>query len=398
MTSITADETDQILPNLDSIPKIREVLERVYGGWEHVRPPANLIAGGVVLQGCLPLLMEEISTEDLIHLIGQKKYKQLRFLYRQSSFLNMWYGLELKRVLESLTAAQIQVMVLKGADLASSLYPRPELRHFNDVDLLVRPEDLTITIAILEGLGYSYHQEYRFEANSKQRAAFVYVKKGPNGYTVFEIHTRLHSNEMGVSFAPLQIWERARLITVAGVSVFGMGLEDLLVYLCWHYRSHVFDRLIWLYDIAIILRRYADRLDWTLAHRIAYESGLAATLYFSVLWCKLVFNIAIPAKARIERFMPPNIILRLIACLVGDDLTFVLQRIALRERKILQRLMVDNVRMLCLVAVRTIVPSPTHLGRLHMEHSRLPLSFFWLYYPLHFLTVLKAVVRYRQRS
>lgn len=395
---ITSTSVDQLISNLDAIPQVKEALTYIYGGLDRVRLPTSLTARNVVLQGCLPLLMEGSSAEALIKEVGQKKYEQLHAHYEQSSLLNLWYSLELRRVLEATTAAQISVMVLKGADIATTLYPRPELRHFGDVDLMVRPKDLAATIAILEDLGYCYHQEYRFEVISRQRAGFVYVKEVINGYLVFEIHTALHSNEMGVSFDTALIWERARSIAVGGVSIYGMGLEDLFLYLCWHYRSHAFSRLIWLYDIAILLLRCSSQLDWPLVYRLAFEQGLAATVYYCVRWCEQVFHIPFPENTRLEKCMPSAFIRLLITRSVGSDFASVLRSTARRERKLLQRLLVDNAHALCLVMTRAIFPSPTHLGRLYMEHSRLPLRLFWLYYPLHPLFVLRAYFTKQQNK
>lgn len=392
MTFTSLERVEHSVGNQDAIPPIKEVFEYVYEGLDHLRT-SNLTAEASILQGCLPLLMEQVRAETLMQQMGEKKYKRLRYLYQQISILNLWYGVELKHILDAMVVAQIRVMVLKGADIATCLYPRPGLRPFNDIDLMVQPKDLAATIAIFEKLGYHYHQEYRFEAISRQRAGFVYVKEVPVGYLAFEIHTSPHSNEMGVSFDVMQIWERARPIIIADMSVYGMGLEDMLLYLCWHYRSHLFSHLIWLYDIALMLLRYADQLDWTLVHRLAREQGLMATLYYSVHWCQQLFHISLPEVAQIERFMPPIFIQRLIARLVGGDLTSVLRRTAERERKLLQYLMVDNVRALCLVGWHIVFPSPTHLGRLYMEHSRLPLRLFWLYYPLHPLLGLGAYFR-----
>lgn len=397
MTSTSA-KLNQVIWSPNAMPKVEEVLEYIYGGLDRVRPPATLVGGAALLQGCLPLLMEETSSEALIQRVGQEKYEQLRNLYRQSSLLNLHYSLELKHVLETITAAGIHVMLLKGAEIATTLYPRPELRHFNDIDLMVQPKDLAATIAILERQGYHYHQEYRFESISKRRSAFVYVKEGLDGHLVFEIHTSPHSNEMGISFDTAQIWERVRPITVAGNSISGMGLEDLLLYLCWHYRSHSFSRLIWLYDIAIVMLRCAEQLDWALVHQLAQEWGLAATVYYCLRLCEQVFHISIPENAQIEKYMPPIFIQRLITRQIGDDLPSVLRRSAYRKRKLLQRFMVDDARTLCLVMVRAVFPSPTHLGRLYMEHSRLPLHLFWLYYALHPLFVFREYFRNRRNK
>jgi hypothetical protein len=386
-------DADQVSSALDVISRVGEVLGHVYDDLSQVRLPSSIVDGSVVLQGCLPLLLEGTPAQALKEQVGQKKYEMLHDLHQQSSLQNLWYGLELKNILEAFESAQVPVMVLKGADLAMTLYPRPELRHFGDVDLMVQPKDLAEAKAILEHSGYHYHREYRFEAVSKQRVAFVYVKKVPTGYLLFEIHTSPHSNEMGISFASFLLWERARRITIAGSCVYGMGLEDLLLYLCWHYRSHEFSRLIWLYDIALILLSYADQLDWAIVRRLAHQLGLSATLYFCAHLCQEVFHITVPEAAKLEMCKPPAYVQWLKVHFIGDNLTSVLHRTARRKRKLLQYLLVDNFCALCRMGLRAFFPSPTHLGRLYMEHSPLPLSLFWLYYFVHPLNVLKEVCK-----
>jgi hypothetical protein len=385
------DEADVV----DSIPGVGTLLEYMYGGLENIALPSTIPSGSGVIQGCLALLMREYPAQVLIEQMGPKKYEQLRSLYQHSSLLNLWYSWELKNVLQAITEEHIPVMVLKGADIATTLYYHAELRHYSDVDLMVQPEKLAATIAVFERLGYHYHQEYRFETVSKQRAAFVYVKEVAAGYLVFEIHISPHSNEMGVSFDPIQMWERARPITIEGVNVRGMGLEDLLVYLCWHFRSHSFSRLIWLYDIAMVLLRCSDSIDWNVVGDLARKQGLMSTVYTCVVWCQQAFHISLPEHVHIERFAPPAFVQQLITHFVGDDLTSLLQVGAHHERKLLQRLLVDNRRALYRVLMRAVFPSPTHLGRLYMEHSRLPVRLFWLYYPLHPLFMLQEYFKNR---
>jgi hypothetical protein len=307
MNSLTAHDT---MGRLKTIPDVGDALEHIYEGLSRAPSPSAPLLGSTILHGCLPLLMGEIPAEKLIQRVGQKKYEQWRNLYRQSTLLNLWYGLELKLVLEAASEAHIPVMVLKGADLAFTLYPDPEQRHFSDIDLMVRPQHLADLIALLERLGYSYHQEYRFEAISQERAAFVYKKEVKVGYIVFEIHISPHRNEMGVSFNVTQLWERSRKITVAGVQASGMGLEDLLLYLCWHFRSHAFNRLIWLYDIALLLMYRADDFDWTLLYQLARKQGLLSTVYYCLRWSEQVFYVPTPEGAELERLMPPMLVQR----------------------------------------------------------------------------------------
>lgn len=378
----------------DTLP-IENALAFTYGGvgeLDRMLRDMRVEVQARLLQGCLPLLLQEIAAETLGERIGREQYERMRACYREMCLLNLWYSAELKQVLGAIAEARIPVLALKGADLASTLYPHPDLRYFDDVDLMVHPRDLAATIELLEKSGYVYFQEYRFESISTQRAAFVYVKTVAVGYLMIELHTAPHSNELGISFDVASIWQRARQITVFDSQVLGMGLEDLFLYLCWHCRSHYFERLIWLYDVALALHHWGGRLDWSQLYRLASQQGLKATVYYMVRWCQLLWGVSVP-EAQLETFAPPTFMRWLIARFIGQDTLAVLRRSSRRARKLMQHLMVDDLKTLCLVELRTLFPSPTHLGRLYMEHSRLPLRLYWVYYGLHPFFALRESLR-----
>jgi len=380
------------------VPSIETIQEALCAELAAAHLPETLSSGAVVVQGCLPLLMNAVSAEAIIERVGPQKYARIRKLYKESSLLNLWYGLELQKLLQILGDAQIPVMVLKGADLAATFYSRTELRHFGDVDLLVKPDHLMAVAALLEQAGYQYHQEYRFEAISKQRVGFVYVKAVAAGYLAFEVHTSPHSNEMGVSFDAAQWWQRARPIVVANVTTLGMGLEDLLLYLCWHYRSHAFSRLIWLYDIAVVVSGAAEQLDWSLLAHLARQQGLSSTIYYCLRWCQQLFHVSLPAHNPMHYFEPSKPLQWLMNYAIVDDVAPLVHRHMHYKRKLLQRLMADNVPALCRILLRLLFPSPTHLGRLYMERYSLPVHLFWLYYPVHPFFVLASYLKRRGRN
>ena len=376
-----------------SLPGIERILTLSYGDLDRRLRTMRLRSGASLLQGCLPLLLHEVSANSLIERIGLERYEQLRACYQEMCLLNLWFSLEQRKVFEAITAAKIPLMVLKGADIALTCYPQPDLRYFDDVDLMVHPEDLRTTIRLLEQLGYKYHQEYRFEAISGQRSGFVYAKQVAAGYVVFEVHTAPHANELGVTFDVPGLWRRARQATLHGVQAQTMGLEDLLLFLCWHYRSHFFERLIWLYDVVMLLLAHGSELDWMLLYRLARRQGMLATIYYVLGWCQQLFEITLPPEAHLERFAPPAYVQWLVRCLLGDNTSAVLRPSMINGRKVLQHLMVDDLKSLGRAELRAIFPSPTHLGRLYMEHSRLPLRLFWLYYFLHPFVALKQTWR-----
>jgi hypothetical protein len=61
---------------------------------------------------------------------------------------------QLAELLAACAGQNIQVIVLKGALLAQTVYAEAALRPMNDIDLLFQPADLPRVGQFLEGLGY----------------------------------------------------------------------------------------------------------------------------------------------------------------------------------------------------------------------------------------------------
>src|SRR2546429_1178552 len=118
--SAYSSETDNDAHPPRMVPLPGAILEVLYAELATGRLPETVSSGAVILQGCLPLFMDVVPAATAIERIGQKKYTHMRQLYKESSLLNLWYGLELQQLLLALNDAQIPVMVLKGADLAAT--------------------------------------------------------------------------------------------------------------------------------------------------------------------------------------------------------------------------------------------------------------------------------------
>src|SRR5581483_8659917 len=82
------------------VPSIESIQETLYAELAASHLPETISSGSVVLQGCLPLLMHAISAEAIIQHVGPQKYAHIRKLYKESSLLNLWYGLELQKLLQ----------------------------------------------------------------------------------------------------------------------------------------------------------------------------------------------------------------------------------------------------------------------------------------------------------
>jgi hypothetical protein len=184
----------------------------------------------------------------------------------------------LAAVFETFALEGIEVVALKGAGLAETVYRDRALRPMNDLDLLVREEVLEDAAAALRRIGYEPEPSARTAAELRQiHHHWRFRSVGPAAPDVpVELHWRLDP--------PGWPWRvdleavRARAATTPFSSGRGSVLapEDLLATLPLHICRHRFrGGLISLCDIAAIVTTHGDRIDWqAVAERAtAWQAG-----------------------------------------------------------------------------------------------------------------------------
>ena len=180
-----------------------------------------------------------------------------------------------EHALRPLDEAGLTPLVHKGAALVER-YPGPGLRPMDDVDLLVPADQAQAAVAVLEAAGW--------------RRGVHSVDLPDPGYDVpmvhreavglpIELHRELQrrgQRTSGVDAALL--WAGRRASSVAGRRAWGVAPELELLVLATHAAKpfHVFSRLIWAVDIAVVAG--AGGLDWDLVARRAQELRCATAV------------------------------------------------------------------------------------------------------------------------
>jgi Uncharacterised nucleotidyltransferase len=90
-----------------------------------------------------------------------------------------------------------------------------------------------------------------------------------------------------------ELFERAANATLAGRRVKAFSAEDLLLILAVHAAKHVWGRLLWLCDIAQILK--LGNLNWNSVQARAREVGIERILRITLLLAKQLSGMEIPA-------------------------------------------------------------------------------------------------------
>ncbi len=234
----------------------------------HVSPAEWVeLEGEAVRHGLAPLLYRAMRPSLGTLSVPAAVADGLRDVYLHSALRNSVLHAELSSVLGALRGDGVEVVVLKGAFLASGVYDDPALRPMADVDLLVRVGDLGRTEDVLRALGYAPSYEPGADREALRHHHLPRFVK-PGAFPV-----EVHWTPLGHSIAPsLQLeplWRAARTAKVAGTEVLVLSPEYLLHHLCMHAAAHRFRlSLLHLHDVALVVRRHPG-LDWDAAAALA---------------------------------------------------------------------------------------------------------------------------------
>jgi hypothetical protein len=108
-----------------------------------------------VQQNLAPLLYRRIKDLGITAHLPCEVYEDLRnrYLYSAASSMRLYH--EFGKVMTAMQAAHIPIIPLKGIYLAQTVYKNPALRPMCDIDILVKPNDITLSVDVLKALGYS---------------------------------------------------------------------------------------------------------------------------------------------------------------------------------------------------------------------------------------------------
>jgi hypothetical protein len=231
--------------------------------------------------------------------------------YAENGLRNLALYRTARLVLQHFQRQGIAAIVLKGVYLAQAVYRDPAARVMSDVDLLVKAEARGQVAALFGALGYSqvqsatdapthlHHDRYRRAGHSAE----------------FEVHWALISRDDPFHIDLNGLWERAAGVSIAGVPVCVLAVEDTLLHLCVHMTyQHVFDRfsLRCLCDVQRAIRNYGERIDWDAVCARAAEWGCERNVHLALLAAHRLLGAAVPADV-LRRLRPADFDERLVA-------------------------------------------------------------------------------------
>jgi hypothetical protein len=198
----------------------------------------------------------------------------------------------LGRIVAQLEEHGIEVILLKGAALAPALYEDLGTRPMSDLDLLARQEEIDRASGVLQQLGYREHYPPQLGMPRGVNQAIAHerhLRGGPGGELAIELHWNIIAGA-GDRRAPPPQWpwderipfESAHIRDQAGKPLRSWSLSPTasLLYAAAHlmlqHGSQA--RLLWNYDLHLILTHSGEAIRWAELPLIAGELHWADAL------------------------------------------------------------------------------------------------------------------------
>ena len=193
-----------------------------------------------------------------------------------------------RRVVDLLAARGVEALVLKGPALAAR-WESPALRESGDLDLLVRRRDAARAWAALLEAGW---REALPVAPRARRAVLRTEREHPftgGGALPLDLHWGLFDPHSWPAPGEEDLWGRAEPFE-AGLR--GLGRADALLFLCQHGAKHLWERLVWMADLA----RLAPGAPWGEVRAAARARGAERALDLALRLGREALDLSLPPE------------------------------------------------------------------------------------------------------
>lgn len=209
---------------------------------------------------------------------------------------------ELVKTLSLFEARGIKALPFKGPAVAYGLYGSLGLREFGDLDILVQKKDVPEATALLVSQGYCapdqiadtadrpFLQFRPFLESPESQGVFNFYR---NDGAAVELHWRFTPRHFPFRLVEAGVWERLTSMGLPGLKAPNLSPEDMLLLLCVHGSKHCWERLVWICDIAELVRA-VPHIDWSVVHQRARALKVERMVHVGLLLAADFTGAAVP--------------------------------------------------------------------------------------------------------
>ena len=274
--------------------------------------------------GVLPLVHRHLNAlaRQRENVIPEWVIEQLRTAHQGMAARSLLLTAELRRVVTALAGASIPALPYKGATLAALVYGDVALRQFIDLDILVSLRQFDAARDTMALLGYAPEHETsatrarRFSSSGHEESFVSQTAK-------VELQWRLADAYYGANVSFDDMWPGRTPMTIAGTDVMTLGAEDLLLALCVHGNTHMWNRLIWIADVAELLSKSSESstitLDWDRVREVAHRAHSSRRVRLGVALAREILDAPLTPAA--HRWIDSDPAIPRLVAIVEKELT-----------------------------------------------------------------------------
>ncbi len=242
---------------------------------------------------------------------------RLRARFYQISAYNHFLAAKLIELATEFDSQQIPVLALKGPATAMAAYDDLSMRQYEDIDLLIRAEDITRAVGVMLGRGFVPVEDHARRPTEPSLYHEITLDAPDKSYSV-DLHWQLappYARAFGPDIATL--WRRTEALQLPHGTVHVLCREDLFLVLCQHGARHRWWQLKWLFDVAELFR-CLTALDWVQIEEVLRSRPMtAASTGLAVLLARELLGA--PVNAEVEKILQPAKRTKAVAQAIAHD-------------------------------------------------------------------------------
>lgn len=239
-----------------------------------------------------PLLYQTLTESGALADLPESARRTLAGACRKTAQRNLSIRAATIDLARSFQAEAIPMVALKGTHLAASVYSQPALRHMSDLDVLVPATRLAQAVDIARAIGFKSQRDFSVEHDVR---ILQHVTALCRHGVSLELHWNITPPARKYSIDPAALWRDTETIpSLPGV--YGLAPADLLMHVCVHATlMHGCETGLRPYaDIAAIVVRYRDRLDWATLVDEAERRGWKRGMFLALLLANRLLGAGVP--------------------------------------------------------------------------------------------------------
>lgn len=290
----------QILHSDPDLPRLGSLVALSPGQWQELTAMAIRYRAGFQM-------LEWVRTRpQRLALVPQVCLDQLASHVRGTLLRNLGQQAHLRKMLVACQAEGIPVMLLKGLWLGEVVYRDLKARSTGDIDLLLHPQDMPRFTKLVQKLGFDVPPAIDNICDiAPLQNEFPLIHRQQNAY--FDLHWSITHPVIEKPVDEAKLWARSEVWTIAGMPCRSLGLEDHLLYLCFHAAIHhqfVYVGPRALLDVAVLIANPPRTIDWTDLVQRAQELGWARGVWLMLDLVKQ--NLGVPAPPEVMQALRPS--------------------------------------------------------------------------------------------